>query len=83
MIYNSMIILVVIGSIALGVLLGYLLRQRLFKNRQASSEMLSARIVDEAKKESETIKKEAVIQAKENLLKVKTEFEKDTRERKS
>ena len=83
MIYNSMIILVVIGSIALGVLLGYLLRQRLFKNRQSSSEMLSARIVDEAKKESETIKKEAVIQAKENLLKVKTEFEKDTRERKS
>ena len=83
MIYNSMMILVIIGSIALGVLLGYLLRQRLFKNRQASSEMLSARIVDEAKKESETIKKEAVIQAKENLLKVKTEFEKDTRERKS
>jgi ribonuclease Y len=83
LIYNSMIILVVIGSIALGVLLGYLLRQRLFKSRQASSEMLSARIVDEAKKESETIKKEAVIQAKENLLKVKTEFEKDTRERKS
>jgi len=83
LIYNSMIILVVIGLIALGVLLGYLLRQRLFKNRQASSEMLSARIVDEAKKESETIKKEAVIQAKENLLKVKTEFEKDTRERKS
>ncbi|MCX5840534.1 MAG: ribonuclease Y, partial [Deltaproteobacteria bacterium] len=78
-----MIILVIIGSIALGVLLGYLLRQRLFKSRQASSEMLSARIVDEAKKESETIKKEAVIQAKENLLKVKTEFEKDTRERKS
>jgi ribonuclease Y len=83
LIYNSMIILLIIGSIALGVLLGYLLRQRLFKNRQASSEMLSARIVDEAKKESETIKKEAVIQAKENLLKVKTEFEKDTRERKS
>jgi ribonuclease Y len=78
-----MIILVIIGSITLGVLLGFLLRQRLFKNRQASSEMLSARIVDEAKKESETIKKEAVIQAKENLLKVKTEFEKDTRERKS
>jgi len=78
-----MMILVIIGSIALGALLGYLLRQRLFKNRQASSEMLSARIVDEAKKESETIKKEAVIQAKENLLKVKTEFEKDTRERKS
>ena len=83
MIYNSMMILVIIGSVALGVLLGFLIRQRLFKKRQASSEMLSARIVDEAKKEAETIKKEAVLQAKENLLKVKAEFEKEARERKS
>jgi ribonuclease Y len=43
---------------------------------------LSQRIIDEAKKEAETIKKEALIQAKENLLKIKTEFEKDTRDRK-
>jgi ribonucrease Y len=83
LIYNSMMILVIIGSVALGVLLGFLIRQRLFKKRQASSEMLSARIVDEAKKEAETIKKEAVLQAKENLLKVKAEFEKEARERKS
>lgn len=77
------IISVIVGCALLGALVGFFLRQRLFRNHQASSEMLSARIVDEAKKEAETIKKEAIIQAKENLLKVKTEFEKEARDRKS
>ena len=48
-----------------------------------SSEKLSARIVDEAKKEAETIKKEAILQAKDNLLKTKAEFEAEAKERKS
>ena len=82
MIYEIWMIFAVVGCALLGALVGFFLRQRLFKNHQASSEMLSTRIVDEAKKEAETIKKEAIIQAKENLLKVKTEFEKEARERK-
>lgn len=82
MIYNEITILIVIGSMAVGVLLGYALMRRIARKRLYSSENLSARIIDEAKKEAETIKKEAIIQAKENLLKAKTEFEKDTKERK-
>ena len=82
MIYNTLITFIVIGSIAIGVLLGYALRQRLSDKKLESSENLSARIIDEAKKEAETIKKEALLQAKENLLKTKTEFEKDSKERK-
>jgi len=80
--YEIWMIFAIVGFALLGALVGFYLRQRLFKNHQASSEMLSTRIVDEAKKEAETIKKEAIIQAKENLLKVKTEFEKEARERK-
>ncbi len=83
MIYNEMIILVIFAAVAVGTLLGYVLSQKLSRKKLESSENLSARIVDEAKKEAETIKKEAVLQTKENLLKAKTEFEKDTRERKS
>jgi ribonucrease Y len=79
---NTFMILIIFGGTALGFVLGYLLRQRLFKNRLTASENLSARIVDEAKKEAETIKKESVIQAKENVLKVKAEFEKESRDRK-
>lgn len=81
--YNSIMILLTVGSVALGVLLGYALSRKLSKQKRESSENLSARIIDEAKKEADTIKKEAVLQAKENLLKSKTEFEKDTKERKS
>jgi ribonuclease Y len=82
LISNNIMLIIIFGSVVLGFLVGFILRQRIFKNRLAAAENLSARIVDEAKKEAETIKKEAVIQAKENVLKVKSEFDKESRDRK-
>jgi ribonucrease Y len=79
---NSVLILGMVVVMAAGVVVGYRFNQRISRKKLASCENLSARIIDEAKKEAETIKKEAVLQAKENLLKVKTEFERDTRDRK-
>jgi len=81
LIYDSLIIFIIFGATAIGVLLGYIVRQKLYEKKLESSENLSARIIDEAKKEAETIKKEAILQAKENLLKTKTELEKDSKER--
>jgi len=80
---NGLIILIVLGSIAIGVVLGYLFQVRLAKKKLESSENLADRIVDEAKKEAETIRKEAVLQAKENLFRAKAEFEKETKESKA
>ncbi len=77
-----MLILAILVALAVGVAVGYVVKQRLSRKKLESCENLSVRIIDEAKKEAETIKKEAILQAKENLLKVKTEFEKDTRDRK-
>ena len=82
MLYNGMLILALVVALAVGVAVGYIFKQRLSRKKLESCESLSARIIDEAKKEAETIKKEAVLQAKENLLKVKTEFERDSRDRK-
>ena len=79
---NLLILLIVIGASLVGVLLGYGINSMLGRKRLQSSESLAQRIVAEAKKDAETIKKEAVLQAKENLLKTKAEFEKDSRERK-
>jgi ribonuclease Y len=70
------------GLIAIGLAIGYFLKVRLSQKRLESSENLALRIIDEAKKEAETIKKEALLQTKENLLKLKAEFEKETRDRK-
>jgi len=80
---NGLIILIVLGSIAIGVVLGYLFQVRLAKKKLESSESLADRIVDEAKKEAETIRKEAVLQAKENLFRAKSEFERETKESKA
>lgn len=76
------ILLILIGLMA-GTAVGYLLRQTLSKKKMAASQNLSARIIDEAKKEAENIKKESILQAKENLLKVKTEFERESKERRN
>ena len=77
-----MLILALLVVLAVGGVLGFMVKQRLSRKKLESCENLSARIIDEAKKEAENIKKEAILQAKENLLKVKTEFEKDTRDTK-
>ncbi|MBN2845482.1 MAG: ribonuclease Y [Deltaproteobacteria bacterium] len=79
---TTIIAAIVLGSIAFGIVLGYLIKKRISRKLLESSENLSARIVDEAKKEAETIKKEAILQAKDNLLKTKAEFEKETKEKK-
>jgi len=79
----SFIILVVLGSVAAGVVLGYLVRKSISSKMLESSENLSLRITNEAKKEAESIKKEAILQAKDNLLRAKNEFEGETRDRRT
>jgi ribonuclease Y len=80
---GSLLVLVILGAILAGAFGGYILRQISFAKKLRYSESLSARIIEEAKKESETIKKEAILQAKENLLKMKGDFDRETRERKN
>ena len=75
-------LLIIFGTLIAGIVLGYGLSRMLVKKRLLSSESLAERIVAEAKKDAETIKKESVLQAKETLLKTKADFEKDTRDRK-
>jgi ribonuclease Y len=71
-----------LAALAVGGMIGFALQQKLSRKKLESSESLSARILDEARKEAETIKKDSILQAKENLLKVKTDFDKEAKERK-
>ncbi|MEN6490301.1 MAG: ribonuclease Y [Smithella sp.] len=83
MLNGSLLVLVIIGAILAGAFGGYILKQMSAAKKIRSSESLSARIIEEAKKESETIKKEAILQAKENLLKMKGDFDRETKERRN
>ncbi len=82
MLYKILFILSLLAVFAAGGMIGFALRQKLAKKKLESSESLSARILDEARKEAETIKKDSILQAKENLLRVKTDFDKEAKERK-
>ncbi|MFA5757367.1 MAG: Rnase Y domain-containing protein, partial [Smithellaceae bacterium] len=76
-------VLLIIVAVLVGAVAGYLLKQIFTARKLRASESLAARIVEESKKEADTIKKEAILQAKENLLKMKADFDAETREVKS
>jgi len=58
-----------IGGLVIGFVIAYVLNQTALKNK-------SAKILEEAQKEAEGIKKEKILQAKEKFLELKAEHEK-------
>jgi len=76
---NTFIILV--ASLFIGLLAGYLLRKLFSESKVKSAEDLAKKIISEAEREAETKKKESLLEAKEYLYKTKTEFEKETRDK--
>lgn len=76
-------ILISVAVLAAAVFFGYLINTYISRRKLQSSETLSARILDESRKEADNIKKEAILQAKDYLLKAKADFDKESRERKS
>jgi ribonuclease Y len=78
-----MLTIVILVAIIAGTVGGFILKQLLAAKKIKSSESLAARIVEEARKEAENIKKEAILQAKENLLKMKADFDRETKDKKN
>lgn len=72
--------LVVISG-AVGVVLGIFAWKRIAESKIESAEVQSNRIIENANREAVTIKKEARIQAKDEIFKARSDFEKETRER--
>jgi ribonuclease Y len=65
------------------MLIGTFLSKRKNRKRQAAAEDKAALIVKEAEITSENIKKDKILQAKENILKLKTEFEEEANRKKN
>ncbi len=62
------------------LVIGYLFRKYTTESKTESAEKLAARIVEEAEKEAQTKRREAVLEAKDHLFAEKTKFEQETRE---
>jgi len=71
------------GTILLSMLIGNLLYKRKSRKRQAIAEDKAALIIKEAEITAENIKKEKMFQAKESMLKLKSEFEEESNRKKN
>ena len=76
-------IILVIVALTAGFFSGYYIRQLLNKNKIESAQTTAARIVDDAIKEGENIKKERILEAKDEIYASKKELDKEIRERRN
>jgi ribonucrease Y len=72
----------VVGFFA-GLLLSYIFRARLASNKLKIADMDAARIIEDAERSAETLLKESELEAKDRLLKMKSDFDAETRETRS
>jgi len=73
----------VILAACLGAVLGFLIRKKVVEAKLESAERLAERIIEEAKKKGETERREATLQARDELYQTKLELEKEAKERKA
>ena len=76
-------IAIALAGIAVGVLIGFWTRKRIVESQYDSIKNYSRKIINEAHNKAKTIKKEAMLQSKDNLYKMKVDFEKETKEKKN
>ncbi len=76
-------ILVGIGCIVIGLIIGYVYRKNIAENKIGRAEESVKKLIDEAQKRAEVIKKETVLEAQEEVHKLRSEFEKELRDRRN
>lgn len=72
-----------VGSIVLGLLFGSLLYKRKLKKNQEDAEDKSKLILKEAEIAAENLKKDRILEAKEKILKMRSEFEEEANRKKN
>jgi ribonuclease Y len=82
---NTMIITVIVAVLmcGVGVAIGYLVRKRSAEAQIASAEEAAQKIISDAKKDGESKKKEALINAKDEIHQLRTEAERELRDRRN
>ncbi|GLY10414.1 ribonuclease Y [Bacillus badius] len=76
------IISILLGLIV-GVVVGYFVRKSIAESKIAGAKSAADQIVDDAKREAESLKKEALLEAKDEIHKLRTDTELELRERRN
>jgi ribonuclease Y len=75
------LVIVALAGIFAGGVIGVVVRKKIIENKLDSAEDYSRKVILEASKQAETIRKEAQLQAKDKLYQMKLDFEEETRSR--
>ena len=70
-------------ALVFGLFIGVLLRKKVSEAKIGSAEQEAKRIVEESEKAAETLKKEALLEAKEKIIRDRNEAEKEIKERRN
>lgn len=70
----------ILGAI-IGIIAGYFIRKNIGEKKIKSAEELADQIIEDAKKEGESLKKELLIEGKEEIHKFRSEAERENKER--
>ena len=77
----ALIVIGVIVGIAGGIVLGWFLKNTSFKKKTGDIQKVTEKMLDDAREESKSIKKEAILEAKEQELKLRNDFERESKEK--
>ena len=82
---NEILIPIAVGVLALavGFLVGFLIRKKIGEAKIGSAEVEAKRILEESSKDAEAKKKEAILEAKEETLRLRNETERELKERRA
>ena len=78
--YNAIMI---IGGFVLGFVMAYLIKGKIVSGKVRAAKEEALNIIRDAKRKSETLLKEARLEAKDRLFKMKSEFDTETKETRS
>ena len=78
---NLIMVAAILISLAIGVVIGNILRKKIAESKIQGAETEAKRLVDLAKIEAENLKREEIFKAKEEIIKDKEELEKEIKER--
>ena len=76
-------ILIGAGCLVAGLIIGYFYRRNIAESKIGRAEDSVKKLIDEAQKRAEVIKKETVLEAQEEVHKLRSEFDKESRERRN
>ncbi len=76
-------ILLLVAGALIAFVLTYVLVKKDFKNKYGTYKEMKDRLISEAMQESKALKKEAILEAKEQELKLRSDFERDSKEKRA